>query len=147
MMSTLVRRDYRNPLAEMIDWLETPWTSLRPVSGHPMRMEDFVRDGSYVIRAELPGIDPDKDLEVTVAGGILRIKAERREERIDKHHSEFHYGTFSRSVTLPTGVDERHVQAIYGHGILEVTIKLAEDKASETARKIPVTQNQHIKAT
>jgi HSP20 family protein len=147
MMSTLVRRDYRNPLAEMIDWLETPWTSLRPVSGHPMRMEDFVRDGSYVIRAELPGIDPDKDLEVTVANGILRIKAERREERMDKHHSEFYYGTFSRSVTLPTGADERHVQAIYGHGILEVTIKLAEDKASETPRKIPVTQHQHIKAT
>jgi HSP20 family protein len=147
MMSTLVRRDYRSPLAEMIDWLEAPWTSLRPVSGHPMRMEDFVRDGSYVIRAELPGIDPDRDLEVTVANGILRIKAERREERSDKHHSEFHYGTFSRSVTLPAGADEEHVEAIYGRGILEVTVKLAEDTASKTARTIPVTQNQHIKAT
>jgi HSP20 family protein len=147
MMSTLVRRDNRGPLAEMIDWLEAPWTFLRPVSGHPMRMEDFVRDGSYVIRAELPGIDPDKDLEVTVVNGILRIKAERREERSDKHHSEFHYGTFSRSVALPAGTDEEHVEAIYGHGILEVTVKLAEDTASKTTRKIPVTQNQHIKAT
>jgi HSP20 family protein len=147
MMNTLVRRDYRSPLADMIDWLESPLTFLRPVSGHPMRMEDFVRDGSYVIRAELPGIDPDKDLGVTVANGILTIKAERREERSDKHHSEFHYGTFSRSVTLPAGADEEHVEAIYGHGILEVTVKLAEDTASKTARKIPVTQNQHIKAT
>jgi HSP20 family protein len=146
-MSTLVRRDNRGPLADMIDWLETPWTFLRPVSGHPMRMEDFVRDGSYIIRAELPGIDPDKDLEVTVANGILRIKAERREERSDKHHSEFHYGTFSRSVTLPAGTDEEQVEAVYGHGILEVTVKLAEDKASKTARKVPITQNQHIKAT
>jgi len=147
MMSTLVRRDYRNPFAEMIDWLETPWTFLRPVSGHPMRIEDFVRDGSYVVRAELPGIDPDKDLEVTVANGILRIKAERQEERSDKHHSEFHYGTFSRSVMLPAGADESHVEAIYGHGILEVTVKLAEDTAGKAARKIPVMQNQHIKAT
>ena len=146
-MSTLVRRDYRSPLAEMIDWLEPPWTFLRPVSGHPMRMEDFVRDGSYVIRAELPGIDPDKDVEVTVANGILTIKAERREERSDKHHSEFHYGTYSRSVTLPASADEEHVEAIYGHGILEVTVKLAEDTTTKTARKIPVTQNQHIKAT
>jgi HSP20 family molecular chaperone IbpA len=31
----------------------------------------YVRDGSYVVRAELPGIDPEKDLEVTVSGGIL----------------------------------------------------------------------------
>jgi len=145
-MSTLTRRDYRGSLGEMFDWLETPWTLLRPVSGHPMRVEDFVRDGSFVIRAELPGIDPEKDVEVTVADGLLTIKADRREEVTDKHHSEFHYGTFSRSVTLPAGADEQHVQAVYGHGILEVTVKLAE-AAEKTARKIPVRQNQHIKAT
>lgn len=146
-MSTLVRRDYRGPFAEMMDWLEAPWTFLRPVSGHPMRVEDFIRDDAYVVRAELPGIDPDKDLEVTVADGILSIKAERREERTDARHSEFHYGTFSRSVTLPAGADEEHVEAIYGHGILEVTVKLADTAKSKAARKIPVRQNQHIKAT
>ncbi len=146
-MSTLVRRDNRWPLAEMVDWLEAPWTVLRPTSGSTMRVEDLVRDGSYVIRAELPGIDPDKDVEVTVADGVLTIKAERREERADKHHSEFHYGTLSRSVTLPAGADEEHVEAIYGHGILEVTVKLAADKADKAVRKIPVRQNHHIKAT
>jgi len=146
-MSTLVRRDNRWPLVEMFDWLEAPWTVLRPTSGNSMRVEDFVRDGSYVIRAELPGIDPEKDVEVTVADGVLTIKAERREERTDKHHSEFHYGTLSRSVTLPAGADEEHVEAIYGHGILEVVVKLAADKADRAVRKIPVRQNHHIKAT
>jgi HSP20 family protein len=146
-MSTLVRRDYRGPLAEMFDWLEAPWSVLRPVAGQPMRVEDFVRDDSYVIRAELPGIDPEKDMEVTVADGTLTIKAERREERTDKHHSEFHYGTFSRIVTLPAGADEEHVEAVYGHGILEVTVKLAAGKAAKAARKIPVRQNQHIRPT
>jgi len=146
-MSTLVRRDYRGPLADMVDWLEAPWTLLRPVTGHPMRVEDFIRDDCYVIRAELPGIDPEKDVEVTVADGVLTIKAERREEHADKHHSEFHYGTFSRSVTLPAGADEEHVDAIYGHGILEVTVKLAAESADKTERKIPVRQNHHIKAT
>lgn len=146
-MSTLVRRDYRGPFGEMMDWLEAPWTFLRPDSGHLMRVEDFVRDDTYVIRAELPGIDPDKDLEVTVADGVLTIKAERREERTDKHHSEFRYGTFCRSVTLPAGADEEHVEAIYGHGILEVTVKLAATAAAPTERKIPVRQHQHIKAT
>lgn len=146
-MSTLVRRDYRGPLGEMFDWLEAPLTVLRPVAGQPMRVEDFVRDGSYVIRAELPGVDPEKDVEVTVADGILTIKAERREERTERHHSEFHYGTFSRSVTLPAGADEEHIQAMYSHGILEVTIKVATNGAGKTVRKIPVRQNQHIKAT
>ena len=145
-MSTLTRRDYRGPLGDMFDWLEAPWSLLRPASGHLMRVEDFVQDGSYVIRAEIPGIDPEKDVEVTVANGLLTIKAERREEITDKHHSEFHYGTFSRSVTLPAGADEEHIQAVYGHGILEVTVKLAE-AAETTARKVPVRQNQHIKAT
>lgn len=146
-MSTLVRRDYQGPLAEMFDWLEAPLTVLRPVVGRPMRVEDFVRDGRYVIRAELPGVDPEKDVEITVADGVLTINAERREERADKHHSEFHYGTFSRKVTLPTGADEEHIEAIYGHGILEITVELATNGAGKTARKIPVRQNQHIKAT
>lgn len=146
-MSTLVRRDYRGPLAEMFDWLEAPWTVLRPVAGHPMRVEDCVRDDSYVIRAEVPGIDPENDVEVTVADGILTIKAERRDERAEKHHSEFHYGTFSRSVRLPAGADEEHIEAVYGHGILEVTVRLAAYGADKAARKIPVRQNQHIKAT
>jgi HSP20 family protein len=146
-MSTLTRRDYRGPLGDMVDWLEAPWTMLRPTAGHLMRVEDLVRDGSYVVRAELPGIDPEKDVEVTVAKGILTIKAERHEEETSKHHSEFHYGTFSRSVTLPAGADEDHIDAVYGHGILEVTVKLAAEGAEASERKIPIRQNQHIQPT
>jgi HSP20 family protein len=144
-MSTLTRRDCRGPLGEMVDWLEAPWAVLRPVTGHPMRVEDFVQDGKYIIRAELPGIDPEKDVTVTIAGGTLTIKAERREETIGKHHSEFHYGTFSRSVTLPPGADEDHIEATSSHGVLEVTVKLANKGAETGGRKIPVRQNQHIK--
>jgi HSP20 family molecular chaperone IbpA len=109
-----------------------------------MRVEDYVKDGSYVIRAELPGIDPGKDVEVTVGKGILTIKSERREEDTSKHHSEFHYGTFSRSMTLPHGADEEHIDAVYGHGILEVTVRLADKVAQDSARKVPIRQNQHI---
>jgi len=143
-MSTLTRRDYRGPFGDMVDWLEAPWTLLRPVTGHLMRVEDLVKDDSYVVRAELPGLDPEKDVEVTVANGILTIKAERREEETGKHHSEFHYGTFSRSMTLPAGADKEHIDAVYGHGILEVTVPLAHESAKESERKIPVRQNQHI---
>ena len=144
-MNTLTRREYRGPFGDMVDWLEAPWAMLRPATGHVMRLEDYVKDGSYVIRAELPGIDPEKDVEITVSERILTIKAERHEEEVGKHHSEFHYGTFSRSVTLPAAADKEHIDAVYGHGILEVTVPLAETSAAESARKIPVRQNQHIK--
>lgn len=144
-MSTLTRRDYRSPLGDMIDWLEAPWTVLRPVAGHPMRVEDYVSDGRYIVRAELPGVDPAKDVEVTVAKGILTISAERREEETGKHHSEFRYGTFSRSVTLPASADEEHVEATYDNGILEVAVPLVDKGADKSGRKIPVRLNQHIK--
>jgi HSP20 family molecular chaperone IbpA len=146
-MSTLARREMRGPFGDMVDLLEAPWTILRPIAGHPMRVEDYVQDGNYVIRAELPGIDPEKDVEVTVSKGILTIRAERREEVTGKHHSEFRYGTFTRSLSLPPSADEEHIEAIYGHGILEVTVKLADKEADQSGRKIPVRQNQHIKPT
>jgi HSP20 family protein len=146
-MSTLTRRDYRGPLGDMVESLEAPWAALRPVAPNPMRMEDYVENGSYVIRAELPGIDPAKDVEVTVADGILTIKAERHEETAAKHHSEFRYGTFSRSVALPALADEDHIQAIYGHGVLEVTVRLSEAAAGRDIKTIPVLADQHIKPT
>jgi HSP20 family molecular chaperone IbpA len=110
-------------------------------------VEDFVEDGKYVVRAELPGVDPEKDLEVTVSGGILTIKAERREESNGKHHSEFHYGTFTRSLTLPAGADEDLIEALYGHGILEVAVPVTDKGKDKSGRKITVRQNQHIKPT
>jgi HSP20 family protein len=145
-MATLARRDIRGPL-DFLDWLETPWAAaLHPVSGHPLRMEDYVKNGSYVVRAEMPGINPDKDLEVTVSKGILTIKASRQEDSHARHHSEFRYGTFARSVTLPEGADEEHIEAVYDNGILEISVALAS-KSGEARRTIPVTVNHHIKAT
>ena len=54
-----------------------------------------------MIRAELPGIDPAKDVDITVTDGQLTIKAERSEKKESKGRSEFSYGSFMRSVTLP----------------------------------------------
>jgi HSP20 family protein len=144
-MATLARRDTRGPL-DFFDWLETPWTVLRPVAGHPVRIEDYVEDGRYVVRAELPGINPENDLEVTVSKGILTIKANRQEGSHGRHHSEFHYGTFARSVTLPEGADEEHIDAVYDNGILEITVAVAS-KNGQASRTIPVMLHHHIKAT
>jgi HSP20 family molecular chaperone IbpA len=55
------------------------------------------------------------------------------------------YGAFGRSVTLPAGADEDHIEATSSHGVLEVTVKLAEKGAEAAGRKIPVRQHQHVK--
>jgi HSP20 family protein len=143
-MTSLTRREPRVPL-DIFDWLEAPWTVLHPVSGHPVRMEDFVTDGRYVVRAELPGLDPEKDIEVKVSKGILTIEAERHEETQAKHHSEFRYGKLTRSVTLPEGADVEHVDAMYDNGILEVRVPLPKESAETTIKSVPVRMNRHIK--
>jgi HSP20 family protein len=142
-MSALTHRNSGGPFLDLFDWLETPLTVLRPLSSTPLRVEEYVKDGHYEVRAEIPGVDPEKDIDVTVSKGVLTIKAEKRHETEGKHHSEFHYGAFARSLALPAGADDQHIQAFYGNGVLEVTVALKE-KQEEAQRSIPVMRNKHI---
>jgi HSP20 family molecular chaperone IbpA len=146
-MSTLTHRERLGPFVDVFDWLEPPWTILRPAVSHPMRVEDYVKEGTYVLRAELPGVDPEKDIEVTVSKGVLTISAHRQEEAEGKHRSEFHYGAFTRSVTLPEGADEDHIRASYDSGILEVVVTLKDQAAGKAPKRIAVFMNKHIKPT
>lgn len=142
-VATLTRRD---PLG--IEWPEfgrrfEDWWSERMlgVLGEGgLRVEEFVEDGTVVIRAELPGIDPDKDVEVSVHDGMLHIKGRRleQEEETKKayYRSEFRYGMFERTVALPAGATEKDVLATYKDGLLEVRVPM---KTEETeAAKVPV---------
>ncbi|ORA83507.1 hypothetical protein BST28_01075 [Mycolicibacter kumamotonensis] len=96
------------------------------VEGNLIRLEDRMEDGHYVVRAELPGVDPAKDVDVTVHDGQLTIKAERTESKEAKGRSEFSYGSFVRSVTLPAGADEDDITASYDKGILTVSVAVTE---------------------
>ena len=100
-MSTLLRRDPRAMFPELVEWFEEPFLTLRPYLAQPIRIEDFVEDDHYMIRAELAGIDPAKDVEVTASAGYLTIRAERHDKTEGKHRTEFRYGSFSRSLPLP----------------------------------------------
>lgn len=108
-----------------------------------MRVEEYLEDDTCVIRAELPGLDPDKDVEISVADGILHLRAERKERAEEEHpegyRSEFHYGKFERRIRLPEGTTEADIKASYKDGILEVRVpapKPPEEEAAPT--KIPV---------
>jgi HSP20 family protein len=99
--------------------------------GNLMRLEDETKDGHYEVRAELPGVDPTDDIEVTVCDGQLTIKAERTQTSESNGHSEFTYGSFVRTVPLPAGADEDDINATYDRGILTVSVPLAEDHPTE----------------
>ena len=92
-------------------------------------------ENEVVVRAEVPGIDP-KDLEVTVSGNQLVISGEKKEtserEGKDFHFSESRYGSFRRTVPLPSTVDAGNVEADYAHGI--VTVRLKKTPASAPKR-------------
>jgi HSP20 family protein len=137
-MSTLTRRESRGFFPDLLDWMESPFSMLRPFTTQSIRVEDFVEEGRYVIRAEMPGVDPAKQVEVTVEKGVLTIRAERQEEHEGKFRSEFRYGAFARHIPLPVSADEHDVKASYRHGVLEITVGLKE-KEQAAARQIPVT--------
>jgi HSP20 family protein len=146
-VSALTRRDSR-VMSDLFDWLEAPYALLRPFAGHTMRTEEGVEDGRYVVRAELPGIDPEKQAEVTLSRGILTIHADRQENLDSKHRSEFRYGSFTRRVTLPASADETNIEASYDRGILEVSVGLeANDGSDDAGRRIPIRVLKHIDPT
>jgi HSP20 family protein len=82
-------------------------------------------DKEIEITAELPGLQ-DKDVQVNVADGILTIKGEKKAEKEenDKNHRlvERSYGSFSRSIELPAGVDADTIKADLSNGVLKVTV-------------------------
>ncbi|MEV7011397.1 Hsp20/alpha crystallin family protein [Streptosporangium sp. NPDC051022] len=135
-MSTPMRREQRGLVPELFDWLDLPFAALRPAAAQPIKFEDYVEDGHYVLRAELPGIDPEKDVEITVSNGILTIHAERQDEHREQQRTEFRYGAFTRSVTLPSGVDESDIKAVYDKGVLKVSVRLAEK--DQGGRRVPI---------
>ena len=134
-MNNLVRRtgaDLAEPLRRFFEGDLDNW----------LRTEEYREDKTLVIKAEVPGIDPNKDIDITVIGDQLRINVTREEksEQSGKegYRSEFRYGTFSRSLPLPEGADQNDVKATYTDGILEVRVPLPEQTAQK--RKIEITR-------
>lgn len=124
-------RSFFPELPEILEGFPS-WASLRPVFGnHVIRVEDEMQDGNYELRAEISGVDPAKDVDITVRDGVLTIKAERSEKKEFSGHSEFSYGSFMRSVTLPAGADEDAIKASYDKGILTVSVPVTDVETAE----------------
>jgi len=136
-MANILRRvgvDVPEPLRRFLEGDLDSW----------LRVEEYHEGNSLVVKAEVPGINPENDVDITLTGNQLHIGVRREEKSEHKHkhgyHSEFRYGTFSRSVTLPLGVRQEDVQAAYHDGVLEVRIPLPEEPLT-SSRKIPITRS------
>ena len=107
-----------------------------------IKVEEFRDGNTLVVRAELPGIDPDKDVELTVENGYLTLHAERKEDKKEdskgRYYSEFRYGSFTRVIPLPAEATEADVKATYSDGILEV--RMPVDAGKPETYKVPVTR-------
>jgi HSP20 family protein len=105
-----------------------------------LRVEEFTEGDELVVRAEMPGLDPDEDVHITVTDHTLQLRAERRQESKTEekgaYRSEFRYGSFARAIPLPPGATDKDVKATYKDGILEVRIPV--DRAQAEATKVPI---------
>lgn len=82
-------------------------------------------DNDITVTAELPGLDP-KDIEISVTGNVLTIRGEKKQEKEEKnrnyHYVERQFGSFQRSVQLPSSVDTDKIDAVSKNGTLTITL-------------------------
>ncbi len=135
----------------MTDWFDR-WPDLfgrrwpdpfrnMPFFGEGCLLEQYTDDdGTIVLRAELPGLDVDDDVDIHIEDGRLTIAGHReeREETKEKgsYRSEFRYGSFERTVRLPAGARVEDIEASYDAGILEV--KVPVDTENEAVTKVAI---------
>jgi HSP20 family protein len=132
----LVQRFMRGPFA----WLSRTAGDGDVVSWMPS-IEVFSEGNDLIVRAELPGIDPERDVEITVQNGMLVIRGERRrEQRMDEgdryYRTEVVYGSFLRTIPLPDSAKTDQISARYENGVLE--IRVPDGAGASASRKVPI---------
>lgn len=132
-MTRLLRETF-GPLERL-----TPLLPARPREWSPA-CDVLTRGEDLVIRFELPGVDPEKELEITLENGMLCVRGERRFDEEQEGESylrrEVARGSFERAIALPEGVMPEDIAATYEDGILEVVLPKAATLPER--KKVPV---------
>jgi len=106
----------------------TVWRNAEATPTFPVDLSET--DGHVVVKAALPGIQPE-DVDISVSDGVLTIKGETKSEEKGEtenyHRREIRYGAFSRAITLPSEVDDAKAEAEFRDGVLTVTLPKAEE--------------------
>jgi HSP20 family protein len=110
-------------------------TLFEPANGSTNRwtpaMDLVEADDHFVLKADLPGL-AEEDVTIEVQDNVLTVSGERKAEHERKERGwyriERSFGRFSRSLTLPEGVDADRVTASFDKGVLEVRVPKPEEK-------------------
>lgn len=133
-MDQVFDRFMRDPFA--FPWGEDSTTAL--AWGPQIDLSETEKE--LTIKAELPGIEP-KEVEINVVGNVLTLRGEKKQEHEEKkrdyHYVERQYGSFHRSIPLPTYVNADKVDAHYKNGVLTITL---EKRPEARAKRIEVKQ-------
>ena len=119
------------------DAFTRPFSSIRDggSTGSSPAIDMYQTDNEVVVKAALPGIKAD-EVQINVADNILTIKGQTKyeEEKQEKswHIREHRWGTFERSVMLPTGVMSDKAKADFDNGILTITLPKSEEMKPKT---------------
>ena len=117
-------RDLRRPLRRSAFDVDPFWRRQLKWGGAPA-VDVVETDNAYELTADLPGID-EKNIEVKLAQGGLKIKGEKQEEKEEKKKDyylhERHIGSFERHFALPEGVDTDKIEACFKNGVLTVRL-------------------------
>ena len=121
---------------EMNRLFNTVFDTSGPGNGGTLRrwmpaMDLVETDDSFVLRADLPGMG-EADVNIEVEDRVLTVSGERKAEhettKEGYHRVERAFGSFSRSLTLPEGVDAEAVAASFDRGVLEIRIPKPEQR-------------------
>jgi len=108
------------------------------------------KDKDIILKMELPGLDPEKDLDIKVEGDTLVVSGRRDKEREVKDETfqlrERRHGSFYRSFPLPEGVSSEAISATYDKGILELTLSGAAQTAQVEPKRIQVKTGKEAKS-
>lgn len=111
--------------------------AVAPFLGEGPKVDVAETDTEIKVSAELPGLE-EKDIEVSLGSDLLTIKGEKKaetQERLLSYHiSERAYGSFSRSIALPAGIDANAVSAAFKNGVLTITIPKTQEAVKEAKR-------------
>ncbi len=134
----------RDEMDRVFERFDRGWPGLPTLfsrSAELMPSFDVRDDGkSITVEAELPGVE-EKDVKVTLTGGVLTIKGEKKQEHEEKKEnyylSERSYGSFERSLRLPDTIDDSKVEARFDKGVLKVVAQ-KRPEAVKTERTIEI---------
>lgn len=154
-MSSMMRWEPSRDIVSLRDMMDrlfedafvTPRGMFAPMGGSDLAMDMYETKDDVVIKTALPGVDPN-DVEITVTGDTLSIRGETKEEPENSGDEqnyirrERRYGSFSRSITLPSGLQTDKAEASFENGMLTLCIPKSEHVKPKSIKVKPQAQGQ-----